>query len=431
MKRSLSIIAFVMFFGAVAFGQSWTYQGKFNTNTLKTISGIQYIVVAPDGKVWTSPYQTPNDSVWVPDSSKYKKVHGIYIFNADGTPFDTIKAIQVGTTFMPMYGSGYGLALDNDGNILVSKYGNLYRINYQTRQGMAIYANPYAGNSMVAPAASSNGNVYIAQVAGGAPIKILNYDFSFNANAVDTLTDFGRYMAVSSDGNTIYAPRYSANKTIRFIRPDEFSPFVKDEILVGAAIESGVWDNVDPTKIWFSLGNFTTPPNGNFAGTENKWMMFDTTNFASHDTLSWVFTVANSPDERPRGIAFSATGDAYVVAFGADRDTLIEKFHNPAHIPTSVIKENNNVVANYNLSQNYPNPFNPSTKINFSVKSAGNVSLVVYNMLGQVVETLVNRSMAAGNYTATFDASKLSSGIYIYQLNAGNTKISKKMTLMK
>ena len=430
MKRSLSTIAFVLFLAAVTFGQQWTYQGRFTSQKLITNSGIQFIVVTPDQKIWVSPYKTLNDSVWVPDSSKYKQVHGIYIFNADGTPNDTIKSIQVDAKFMPMYGSGYGLALDPDGNVLVSKYGNLYRINYQTHQGMAIYENPFSGNSMCAPAASSNGNVYICQVAGGAALKILNPDFSFNTNAVDTVSEYGRYIAVSADGNTIYAPRYSANKTFRFVRPDEFSPFVKDEILLGAAIESGCWDNVDNSKIWFSTGNLgAAPATGDFSGSNHVWMKFDPTSWARLDSINWVFATPGA-DERPRGIAFNNTGDAFVVEFGTSSDTTIEKFHNPAHV-TGVVKENNNVVNNYSLSQNYPNPFNPTTQINFSVKQAGNVTLVVYNMLGQAVATLVNGNMGAGNYTANFDASKLASGIYIYQLNAGSTKISKKMTLMK
>jgi len=85
----------------------------------------------------------------------------------------------------------------------------------------------------------------------------------------------------------------------------------------------------------------------------------------------------------------------------------------------------------YELSQNYPNPFNPSTSIKFQLKDQQNVSLKIYNMLGQEVTTLLNETMNAGVYEVSFDASNLSSGMYIYTITAGQFTDSKKMTLLK
>ena len=85
----------------------------------------------------------------------------------------------------------------------------------------------------------------------------------------------------------------------------------------------------------------------------------------------------------------------------------------------------------YQLQQNYPNPFNPSTVISYSIAKAGNVTLKVYNMLGQEVATLVNGYQAANSYEVNFNASGLSSGVYLYKLTAGSNSIIKKMTLMK
>lgn len=85
----------------------------------------------------------------------------------------------------------------------------------------------------------------------------------------------------------------------------------------------------------------------------------------------------------------------------------------------------------YALGQNYPNPFNPSTQIQFALPQSGQVNLEVFNMMGQRVATLVNGSMNAGNHTVTFDAADLASGIYMYRLQAGNTVLTKKMTLVK
>ena len=83
------------------------------------------------------------------------------------------------------------------------------------------------------------------------------------------------------------------------------------------------------------------------------------------------------------------------------------------------------------LSQNYPNPFNPSTNINFSLPVASSVSLKVYNLLGQEVATLVDQRMGSGAHAVSFDASRLSSGVYIYRLQAGNKVQTKKMLLVK
>jgi hypothetical protein len=85
----------------------------------------------------------------------------------------------------------------------------------------------------------------------------------------------------------------------------------------------------------------------------------------------------------------------------------------------------------FELSQNYPNPFNPSTKIDFKLSKASDVKLTVYNILGQQVATLLNEHMSAGSQSVAFDASKLSSGVYFYRLDAGNFSSIKKMMFLK
>ena len=85
----------------------------------------------------------------------------------------------------------------------------------------------------------------------------------------------------------------------------------------------------------------------------------------------------------------------------------------------------------YTLDQNYPNPFNPSTVISYRLPLTGHVSLKVYDMIGREVATLVNEVKATGSYEVMFDASKLSSGIYFYQLKSGQFNSVKKMMLIK
>jgi len=85
----------------------------------------------------------------------------------------------------------------------------------------------------------------------------------------------------------------------------------------------------------------------------------------------------------------------------------------------------------FNLEQNYPNPFNPSTTISWQIPQAGKVMLKIYNVLGSEVTTLVDEEVSAGNHETVFDASHLSSGIYFYQLTAGDFNQTKKMLLVK
>ena len=98
--------------------------------------------------------------------------------------------------------------------------------------------------------------------------------------------------------------------------------------------------------------------------------------------------------------------------------------------PTSV--ENENVAPNnFELAQNYPNPFNPSTIISFSIPSSAFTSLKVYDILGNEVATLLNEEKPAGEYNLTFDASSLTSGVYLYRINSGNFSKMKKMILLR
>ncbi len=85
----------------------------------------------------------------------------------------------------------------------------------------------------------------------------------------------------------------------------------------------------------------------------------------------------------------------------------------------------------FKLEQNFPNPFNPSTIISYSIPEGSFVQMRVYNILGEQVAQLVNERKEAGTYNVQFDASDLQSGIYIYQISAGNFLQVRKMMLVK
>ena len=100
--------------------------------------------------------------------------------------------------------------------------------------------------------------------------------------------------------------------------------------------------------------------------------------------------------------------------------------------PVSVKPEDQEAISvNFNLEQNYPNPFNPSTSIKYSVPESGNIRLSVFNIVGEEVAVLVDGFSQAGFYEVTFDASNLSTGVYLYKLQSANSVQTKKMMLLK
>jgi hypothetical protein len=89
------------------------------------------------------------------------------------------------------------------------------------------------------------------------------------------------------------------------------------------------------------------------------------------------------------------------------------------------------VSLKYDLAQNYPNPFNPSTLITYSIPASSNVVINVYNVIGELIKTLVNQYQEAGIYKVNFDAGSLSNGVYFYKIQSGNFVEIKKMLLLK
>jgi photosystem II stability/assembly factor-like uncharacterized protein len=100
------------------------------------------------------------------------------------------------------------------------------------------------------------------------------------------------------------------------------------------------------------------------------------------------------------------------------------------------VNNENNVVNEFKLEQNYPNPFNPFTKIKFNLpnnilRSENNVKLIIYDILGKEIHTIINQEMMPGHHEIVFDGSNFVSGIYFYKLTAGDFSETKKFTLVK
>ena len=97
----------------------------------------------------------------------------------------------------------------------------------------------------------------------------------------------------------------------------------------------------------------------------------------------------------------------------------------------TAIEKVSSAPTTFRLEQNYPNPFNPTTAISYQLSAVSHVTLKVYDVLGREVTTLVHQRQNPGSYTVTFDASRLSSGVYFYRLEAGSYHDTKKLLLLK
>lgn len=116
---------------------------------------------------------------------------------------------------------------------------------------------------------------------------------------------------------------------------------------------------------------------------------------------------------------------------GENLEVFIDEVQVKGISGTDIDDEVTDIPSRFDLKQNYPNPFNPSTQIKFSVAEQSNVTLEVFNIVGQKVATLVDGNMSAGIHEVKFDAGDLPSGTYMYRLEAGDYNEVRKMMLVK
>ena len=445
--------------------QNWTWDDTFLPDTANTddiFLEVHGAAVDPDGKIWIQPFSATGTIAvnrdigddGIPDTLSTRV---IYIYNPDGTPadFSPLSVIEYadGTTPNDTLGqvwtgeayegfSGRGMEASTDGHIIISQFNRVYKIDYETGQGLA-KVDPTSGCSLGEASTDAAGNIYVGCVVA-ADSPIYKYDSNLeNEEEVITLTaGFSRDLQVSGDGNTIWWAGYTGPGVLKYTRPDEFSGFgaVPDTVLRGIRAES--FDLHPRTDhLWVGSGSLNDVPGEPYL--PQTWYAFDyaTLGTASEeplDSIRWVAggRSADFAEEfdiaRPRALDFTAEGDvAYVGVFsGADTDVDLQKF-TTEQVYTSIDDKISSVPEGFKLEQNYPNPFNPTTNINYTLDKAGVVTLKVYDITGREVATLVNTRENAGQHSVTFDATNLASGVYIYTIQSNGVRLTNRMTLIK
>jgi len=169
---------------------------------------------------------------------------------------------------------------------------------------------------------------------------------------------------------------------------------------------------------------------GGLAGYSLKWFATRGKDiyYSTNQGSSWILQYSAPGTSTYSEIAASRIAAGYTIAFYAIRyNGGISKLFTA----TGINKVGEEVPSKFDLAQNYPNPFNSSTKIKFTIPYNSKVSLKVYNILGKLVDDLVDKYMAPGTYMTVFSSSALPSGTYFYRMSSNGLTLVKKMLLLK
>lgn len=254
----------------------------------------------------------------------------------------------------------------------------------------------------------------------------------------------------------VYGPRSSSNgKELMAARvlPENIESFSKYEYWNGTVWGNSINDCVPITNGISQEFSVTPVKNGKYL------LVFQTGSsvaLKSGDSPVGPFGIMNSIYNAPEILVDSdifiynakahpnlSTPDELLISYNVNSFEFSDHFNNAdIYMPrfiylnikdttTSSVDDSSPLPDQFRLNQNYPNPFNPSTKISFSVPRRADVSIRVYNALGQIHTVLLNRTLEAGNYDVDFDASVLASGVYFYRMEAGEYFQTRKMILIK
>ncbi len=364
MNKKLSLLFVMFLFAATTFAQ-WNNVGgtwAFAPEGIDTIRGsVQGMACDPDGNVWVLMYGS--STVVNADKDTLTGIIAIYVYKPDGTQtnFSPIWNVTTGGGFVVdtlnsgTVGTGRGLRADNDGNMLAMYSGGnggiMYRINYQTGEGMNKVELEVG--SPLSPGVDENGNIYVGFVVPQNPIKVYDKDFNYVENAIDATIDFARTMLVSKDGMTIYHFSYPSAACYIYTKADEFSAFELADSIKGAKTESATWDPINPNLMYIGGGSDNDVPEPPFM--KEKHYVIDVTTKAVVDSVPWV---SNGQGERPRGCALTPDGNTfYSGVFSGGSSPCFQK----------AIKKGDSVdvavtfQCDMTLPITKPNTFNPAT----------------------------------------------------------------------
>lgn len=383
------------------------------------------VAVDPDGNIWIAAYGG-FDANHVPG----KTLKSILVLKPDGTPKDTIWKISVSGIIDTLNNAARGIGVDYQGNILYSAYDALYKINYKTGQGMAKVI-PKQGVALTKAVSDNQGNVAVAFVVTSSGDGIVTFTSDLIplgavVSPADVVNSFARDMTITPDGNDIYLGCTGGTSVAKYHSSNGiYGPYVFEKY-IGQYSATGETVHLDKDgKLWIGSAD------------HKRFDCWDLTTNKIVDGINAITNTTPAKDytqgyfEKPRGIAFSPDGKtAYTCDFNGQ---VVQEWKK---VGTGV-EDTKVIPKSFELYQNYPNPFNPTTNFKYSLPKATQVKLVIYDIFGREVKTLINNEMKeAGTYTVTWDGKnnmgiKVSSGTYFYRMQAAGFEKVMKMALIK
>jgi photosystem II stability/assembly factor-like uncharacterized protein len=344
--------------------------------------------------------------------------------------------------FLPSSSGSFSLAFTASDSYV----GGVNHLFYSARGSTSWTGAHYGSTSGFVYALAARGDTVFAGTSNGGLFRTWHFGSSlygfrqvgFKDTAVNSLVFDGRTLyagtqmgVFSSTDDTNWTALNSGLTTL-----DTRALAFKGSYLFAGTGGGGVFRSTDHGANWTPVNNglgkqdvlsFAVKDDNLFAGTWENGVFLSTDNGANWTGVSHVSTF--DPWFRIPGVVHAlAVDDTYLYA-GERRTGL---WRRPlSEMVTFAGRYDGELPRAFALQQNYPNPFNPTTAISYQLPVASSVRIVIYDLLGREVAVLVNERKAAGSYEVQFEASRLSSGVYLYRLMAGSFTQTLKMVAVK
>ena len=348
---------------------------------------------------------------------------------------------------------GKAIAVDASGNVFVSgdshtstQTGYDYIIMKYDANGQELWSRIYNGNEsghdfLTAMVIDDASNVYVTGMNASISADIyatVKYDSNGNLLWVatydfpDNYADRPSDIVVDNSGN-VYVTGSSLPVGVTNSEDYATVKYNSDGIEQWVARYNGPGDEVDLAKSIALDNSNNIYVTGRSAGI-NSNPDYVTIKYNSNGAEQWLVRYDGSVNLHDEALAVSldSQGNVYVVGQSMDSDmNFAIRTIKYSQSPSDIQEINSETPDGYSVQQNYPNPFNPSTTISWQSPTSSHQTLKIYDVLGNEVATLVDEYKSAGTYKVEFDATDLTSGVYIYQLIVGNYMQSRKMVVLK
>ncbi len=345
------------------------------------------------------------------------------------------------------YDYGYSIAVDGSGSAYVT--GSTGSTDFPTLNPYQATINGTSDLFVTKLSSSGNSLIYSTYLGGndndyGSGIAVDGSGSAY-VTGMTSSTDFptlNSYQGTYQGGEDAFVTKLSSSG----------NSLIYSTYLGGSVYDNGYSIAIDGSGSAYVTGETAStdfPTLNEYQTYQGGGDVFVTKLSSSGNILIYSTYIGGSANERAFSIAVDGSESAYVTGHiqSTDFPTLNEYQTDQGGDDAFVAKfeafsvgveeyDLDNLPSNFNIYQNYPNPFNPSTTIEFNLPTKSNVSINIYNLLGQEVQQLVNQEYSAGNYKVTWDGKtstgvQTSSGIYLYRIETDDFVETKKMLLLK